>query len=65
MICPHCGAQAHDITESWHTLPEAEGAEYLATYVTIWCCSSCHTLVGTHQGDVEWIAEPQEALIEE
>jgi hypothetical protein len=65
MICPHCGAQTDDVTETWHTFTEAEGAEYLATYVTIWYCPACQTVVGAQNGGIEWIMEPQEALREE
>src|SRR3982750_1912055 len=44
MDCPICGAQMDDVTESWHTFAEAEGAEYLAFYVTIWHCPRCNTV---------------------
>jgi rubredoxin len=65
MICPHCSAQTDDVTENWHTFTEAEGAEYLATYVTIWHCSVCETVVGAQNGGIEWVMEPQEALSED
>jgi hypothetical protein len=63
--CPNCGAALTDITESWHTFRESHGAEYLATYVTIWHCPSCHTVVGGQDEEPEWVIEPEEALVEE
>lgn len=65
MDCPTCGAQMTDVTESWHTFAESEGAEYLASYVTIWHCPSCHTVAGAHGSAVEWVMQPQEAAAEE
>jgi hypothetical protein len=65
MDCPNCGTRTTDVTESWHTFTEANGAEYLATYVTIWHCPSCHTVVGAHDEGVEWVMEPEHALPEE
>lgn len=61
MDCPVCGAQMDDVTESWHTFAEAEGAEYLASYVTIWHCPQCDTVVGASDGSVEWVMEREEA----
>ena len=65
MECPCCGAQMNDVTESWHTFAEARGAEYLATYVTIWRCPTCTALAGGEEGQVEWIMEPETVLAEE
>jgi hypothetical protein len=53
------------VTENWHTFTEAEGAEYLADYVTIWYCAACTTVVGAQNGGIEWVMEPQEALSDE
>jgi predicted RNA-binding Zn-ribbon protein involved in translation (DUF1610 family) len=63
--CPNCGTNMKDVTETWHTFVEAEGAEYLASYVTIWHCPSCHTVVGSQDGSVEWVMQPREALPED
>lgn len=60
MTCPNCDAQMVDITASWHTFAAAEGAEYLATYVTIWHCPECDTLAGAGVEGVEWVLEPIE-----
>jgi hypothetical protein len=65
MICPHCGAETTDVTESWHTFTEAQGAEYLASYVTIWHCPVCNTVVGAQDDGIEWVMEPQEAVTDE
>jgi hypothetical protein len=46
-----------DVTESWHTFAEAEGAEYLATYVTIWSCPACGTVAGGQDDTFEWVIE--------
>jgi len=35
MDCPHCDTTMDDVTEHWPTLAEAQGAEYLASYVNI------------------------------
>lgn len=59
MRCPTCGQEMTDVTENWHTFAEAEGAEYLASYVTIMHCSSCGTVAGTHDDGVEWVLEPE------
>ncbi len=65
MICPHCGAQTNDITDDWHSFPEAEGSEYLSAYVTIWRCPACGTVIGG-QGDTrDWVIRPEEAPIED
>lgn len=53
-----------DVTESWHTFAQAEGAEYLATYVTIWHCPQCNTVVGAQDG-IDWVMKPEEAFPEE
>ncbi|HEX6510052.1 MAG TPA: hypothetical protein VF221_20680 [Chloroflexota bacterium] len=55
----------NDATESWHTFAEAQGAEYLASYVTIWHCPACQTVVGAQDGGIKWVMEPQEAVSEE
>jgi hypothetical protein len=65
MNCPHCSALLTDVTDSWHTFVEAQGAEYLASYVTIWHCSECRTVVGAADGDIEWVLEPEEVLSED
>ena len=62
MVCPHCDAEMVDVTETWHTFVEAEGAEYLATYVTIWHCPRCETVVGASDEGTDWVMEPQEAV---
>lgn len=64
MNCPRCGAPMNDVTESWHTFAEAEGAEYLASYVTIWHCPRCGTVAGAHESGVEWVLEPEAATEE-
>lgn len=48
-----------DVTESWHTFVEAEGAEYLAAYVTIWHCQSCNTVAGAQEDGFEWVLESE------
>lgn len=66
MLCPTCGLTMTDVTESWHTFAEAEGAEYLSSYVTIWFCESCRTVAGTEEdGALEWVFTPEEAFAEE
>lgn len=55
----------NDVTQSWNTFAEAEGAEYLAAYVTIWHCSSCDAVAGAHDEDIEWVMEREGALTEE
>jgi hypothetical protein len=65
MDCPTCGAATIEVTDSWHTFAEATGAEYLATYVTIWHCPRCRTMIGASEGAVDWVIEPEEALREE
>ncbi len=65
MECPLCGAQMNDVTESWHTFAEAEGAEYLAAYVTIWHCPNCGTVAGAQDETIEWVMEREGALNEE
>ena len=64
MDCPLCRAPMADVTETWHTMPEAVGAEYLTTYVSIWRCERCGAVAGADQG-VEWVMEPEEVLVEE
>ena len=59
MICPVCSANMRDVTDSWHAFAEAEGAEYLASYVTIWHCEACSTVVGATDERIEWIMEPE------
>jgi hypothetical protein len=54
-----------DVTESWHTFTEAEGAEYMASYVAIWRCPRCSTVVGAHDETVEWVMRPEGALNQE
>ena len=65
MSCPHCGAEMTDVTESWHTFAESQGAEYLADYVTIWLCPACGTVAGATGDAVEWVMETETALNEE
>lgn len=67
MNCPHCGATMTEVTESWHTFAEAQGAEYLADYVGIWFCPACRTVAGGQDGEFEWVmeTEPEGALNEE
>jgi len=64
MKCPHCGAGMNDVTDSWTTFAEAEGAEYLAAYSTIWHCPKCRTVAGVDEDDVEWVIETEEAIEE-
>lgn len=64
MRCPVCQAEMLDVTESWHTFAEAEGAEYLAEYVTIWMCSSCKAMVGESEEQVEWVMEADHVAAE-
>lgn len=54
-----------DATDAWHTFAEAEGAEYLAAYVTIWRCPACSAVVGTDGEQIEWVLEPEAVLSEE
>jgi hypothetical protein len=54
-----------DVTEDWPTFAEAEGAEYLASYVTIWRCVACQTVVGAQEETVEWVMEREGARNEE
>ncbi len=65
MECPQCSQSMTDVTDSWHSFAEAEGAEYLATYVTIWHCSACETVAGVDQDRIEWLMEKEGALNEE
>jgi hypothetical protein len=64
MSCPQCSHTMTDVTESWHTFAEAEGAEYLAAYVTIWHCDNCSTVVGADEEGIEWVMKPEEVLAE-
>lgn len=64
MICPVCGAQMKDVTQAWHTFSEAEGAEYLSSYVTIWRCPTCGALAGAGEDGLEWVMEREEAAAE-
>lgn len=64
MNCPTCGARMHDVTASWHTFAQAEGAEYLAAYVTIWHCLACDTVAGADDEGIQWVME-SEAVREE
>lgn len=64
MLCPICQHDMQDVTESWHTFREAEGAEYLAEYVAIWICSACRTVAGVSEEQIEWIMEPESAAAE-
>ena len=57
MQCPRCTQAMEDVTESWHTFVQAQGAEYLASYVTIWHCPSCGSGVGTDGRAVEWVMD--------
>jgi len=50
-----------DVTESWETFAEAEGAEYLALYVAIWHCSRDNTVAGVGDDGIEWVMDPVEA----
>ncbi|HZS94469.1 MAG TPA: hypothetical protein VFA78_06715 [Chloroflexota bacterium] len=54
----------NDVTDSWTTFAEAEGAEYLAAYSTIWHCPKCRTVAGVDEDDVEWVIETEEAIEE-
>ena len=65
MNCPHCGADMNDVTDSWHTFTEAQGAEYLAEYVTIWHCPICNTVLGADDDVVRWVMEAEPVLNEE
>ncbi|GAC1524658.1 MAG: hypothetical protein NVS2B16_33240 [Chloroflexota bacterium] len=65
MNCPDCATAMDDVTDVWHTLAESEGAEYLASYVTIWRCPTCHTVAGTGDDEIEWVMEREEVLVEE
>ncbi len=65
MDCPQCHTPMVDVTDSWHTFVEARGAEYLASYVTIWDCPTCHTLAGTADEDVEWVMRAEGAAVPE
>lgn len=65
MLCPRCHSDMRDVTESWHTFAEAEGAEYLSSYVTIWLCERCHLVAGSSDEDLEWVMEREEARSEE
>lgn len=60
MDCPHCAATMADVTETWHTFAEAQGAEYLAEYVSIWHCPACGTLTGENDSEVEWVMLPDD-----
>lgn len=65
MNCPTCGAPMDDVTDSWHTFSQAEGAEYLAAYVTIWHCPVDDTVVGTGDDEmVEWVMDGEPVLEE-
>ena len=55
----------NDVTESWHTFAEAQGAEYLAVYVTIWRCPQCDTVAGAQHDIIEWVMEREGALNED
>lgn len=63
MNCPNCASRMLDVTESWHTFAAAQGAEYLAAYVTIWHCDACQTLAGAGKIGVEWVLEPDEPSV--
>ena len=65
MNCPCCTGEMIDVTETWHTFAEARGAEYLATYVTIWHCPNCKAVAGAADGQIEWVMEPEGVLAEE
>lgn len=65
MDCPQCGALMNDVTDSWATFAEAEGAEYLASYTTIWHCPACRSVAGVDEDDVQWVIEAEEAVGEE
>ena len=54
-----------DVTETWETFAEAEGAEYLALYVAIWHCPACGTVAGVGDDGIEWVMEREEVLAEE
>ena len=61
MECPHCRHAMVDVTDSWDTFAEARGAEYLASYVTLWRCPNCGTLAGASGITIEWVTEPEES----
>lgn len=61
MNCPNCDAGMVDVTAHWHTFAEAEGAEYLAAYVTIWHCPLCQTVAGARDDGTEWVLDPEDA----
>ncbi|MGI8824880.1 MAG: hypothetical protein ACR2JC_04405 [Chloroflexota bacterium] len=65
MDCPRCAVEMTDVTDTWHTFAEAQGAEYLAAYVTIWRCANCGTVLGTGDEHVEWVVEPDVLVAEE
>jgi uncharacterized Zn finger protein (UPF0148 family) len=65
VFCPTCNAAMTDVTETWETFAEAEGAEYLALYVTIWHCPVCGTVAGVGDEGIEWIMDREEVLAEE
>lgn len=65
MQCPICGHPMTDVTESWHTFTEAEGAEYLSAYVTIWHCDTCGAVAGSTERGIEWVMDPEGALSED
>lgn len=64
-MCPTCGSVMADVTETWHTMAQAEGAEYLASYVTIRQCPVCATVTGAAGDEIEWVMEPEEPAREE
>lgn len=65
MGCPRCGLEMSDVTESWHTFAEAEGATYLTSYVTIMHCPGCGTVAGMSDDGMEWVLEPEAPATEE
>lgn len=65
MECPVCGAPMTDVTEIWHTFEEAEGAEYLADYVTIWHCAACGSVAGAEDEMITWMMEREAAVAED
>ena len=65
MVCPTCGTATVEVTDRWPTFAEASGAEYLASYVSIWRCPQCSTMLGASEGDVDWVIEPEDARGEE
>lgn len=60
MTCPRCAHAMADVTSRWHTFPEAEGAEYLATYGAIWHCPHCTTILSTDEDEIVWLMEPDD-----